>query len=56
MICSFLICVPLRFNFIPINTFMNELGIENAAAKMTLGQGSDVVFLLLLRGCCRVSE
>src|SRR6185436_20036904 len=28
--------------------FMNELGISNAAAKMTIGQVSDVVFLLLL--------
>jgi nucleoside transporter len=48
MICSFLICVPLSFYFTWMNTFMNELGIENAAAKMTLGQVSDVIFLLLL--------
>jgi nucleoside transporter len=48
MICSFLICVPLSFYFTWMNTFMNELGIEHAAAKMTLGQVSDVVFLLLL--------
>ena len=48
MICSFLICVPLSFYFTWMNTFMTELGIENSAAKMTLGQVSDVVFLLLL--------
>ncbi|MEK6257727.1 MAG: MFS transporter [Planctomycetota bacterium] len=48
MICSFLICVPLSFYFTWMNAFMNELKIENAAAKMTLGQVSDVVFLLLL--------
>jgi nucleoside transporter len=48
MICSFLICVPLSFYFSWMNVFMNELNIPNAAAKMTLGQVSDVVFLLLL--------
>lgn len=48
MVCSFLICVPLSFYFTWINTFMTEAGIENSAAKLTLGQVSDVVFLLLL--------
>jgi nucleoside transporter len=48
IICSFLICVPLSFYFSWMNAFMNELKIENAAAKMTVGQVSDVVFLLLL--------
>lgn len=48
MLCSFLICVPLSFYFSWMNVFMNELSIPNAAAKMTLGQVSDVVFLLLL--------
>lgn len=48
IICSFLICVPLSFYFSWMNAFMNELKIPNAAAKMTLGQVSDVVFLLLL--------
>lgn len=48
MLCSFLICVPLSFYFSWMNVFMNELSIPDAAAKMTLGQVSDVVFLLLL--------
>ena len=48
ILCSFLICVPLSFYFSWMNAFMNELKIPNAAAKMTLGQVSDVVFLLLL--------
>ena len=48
MVCSFLICVPLSFYFSWMNLFMNELKIPNAAAKMTLGQVSDVVFLMLL--------
>jgi nucleoside transporter len=48
MACSFLICVPLSFYFSWMNVFMNEMSIPNAAAKMTLGQVSDVIFLLLL--------
>lgn len=48
IICSFLVCVPLSFYFAWMNAFMNELKIENAAAIMTIGQVSDVVFLLLL--------
>jgi nucleoside transporter len=48
IICSFLICVPLSFYFSWMNAFMNELKISNAAAKMTIAQVSDVVFLLLL--------
>ncbi|MEZ6075528.1 MAG: hypothetical protein R3C56_07600 [Pirellulaceae bacterium] len=40
--------MPLSFYFSWMNVFMNEMNIANAAAKMTLGQVSDVVFLLLL--------
>lgn len=48
ILCSFLICIPLSFYFAWMNAFLNEIGIANAAAKMTIGQVSDVVFLLLL--------
>jgi len=48
IVCSFLICVPLSFYFSWMNVFMNELNIPKAAAKMTLGQVSDVLFLVLL--------
>jgi len=48
LLCSFLICIPLSFYFTWMNRFMTEVGIENAAGKMTIGQVSDVVFLLLL--------
>jgi len=48
ILCSFLICIPLSFYFAWMNVFLNELGTTNAAAKMTIGQVSDVVFLLLL--------
>ena len=48
MICSFLICIPLSFYFSSMSVFMAELNIPNVAAKLTLGQVSDVMFLLLL--------
>jgi nucleoside transporter len=48
IVCSFLVCIPLSFYFSWMNAFMNELEIPSAAAKMTIGQVSDVVFLLLL--------
>ena len=48
IVCSFLVCIPLSFYFAWMNAYMNELSIPNAAAKMTIGQVSDVVFLLLL--------
>lgn len=48
IICSFLVCIPLSFYFTWMHRFMTELSFENAAAKMTIGQFSDVVFLLLL--------
>lgn len=48
IICSFLVCIPLSFYFSSAGIFMNELGISNPAAKLTIGQVSDVVFLSLL--------
>jgi nucleoside transporter len=48
MLGSFLICVPLSFYFSWTNVFLNEIGVKHAASKMTLGQVSDVTFLLLM--------
>lgn len=48
IICSFLVCIPLSFYFSWMNLCMTEAGIANPAAKMTIGQVSDVIFLLLL--------
>jgi len=48
IISSLLISIPLAFYFSFTNLFLNEAGMENAAAKMTLGQASEVIFLLLM--------
>ena len=48
MICSFLICIPLSFYFTWTGAFLNELKVANVGSKMSLGQVSEVGFLLLL--------
>jgi hypothetical protein len=45
---SFLICVPLTFYYAFTNLFLNELGMVNAAGKMTLGQMSEIGFMLVM--------
>ncbi len=47
-IASILICIPLAFYYQHANQFLNEIGMEAAAGKMTLGQISEVLFLSLL--------
>ncbi|HMQ45847.1 MAG TPA: nucleoside permease [Saprospiraceae bacterium] len=47
-ISSVLICVPLAFYYQHANQFLNEVGMKAAAAKMTLGQISEALFILLL--------
>ena len=48
IVCMFLICIPLYFYFVNMNLYVTELGWEFSAAKMSLAQVSDVVFLILL--------
>jgi nucleoside transporter len=48
MVCSFLICVPLSFYFTWTGAFLSDMNVANYASKMTLGQVSEVGFLLLL--------
>ena len=48
IVSSLLICIPLAFYYNWTNLFLNEEGIANAAGKMTLGQGSEVFFLLVM--------
>ena len=47
-IASILICIPLAFYYQNANPFLTEIGVENATGKMTLGQVSEVLFMLAL--------
>jgi nucleoside transporter len=47
-IASILACIPITFYFSFTNDYLNEVGVQNAAGKMTLGQVSEVVMMLLM--------
>ena len=47
-IASVMICIPLAFYYGFTNPFLNDIGMQNAAGKMTLGQASEFFFMLLI--------
>jgi nucleoside transporter len=48
IIAAILVCIPLSFYYGFANLFLNEVGMENAAGKMILGQVSEAVFILAI--------
>src|SRR5580700_6055804 len=47
-LASLLICIPLQFYYAFTNLYLNEIGIHNAAGKMTGGQMSELCCMLLI--------
>ncbi len=43
-----LACIPLTFYFSFTNDYLNDVRVVNAAGKMTLGQGSEVIMMLVM--------
>jgi nucleoside transporter len=48
ILASILACIPLTFYFSFGNAYLNDVHVANAAGKMTLGQASEVVAMLLM--------
>ena len=47
-VSSILICIPLAFYYQNAHSFLTNAGVDNPTGKMTIGQVSEVLFLLLL--------
>ncbi|MCU7551441.1 nucleoside permease [Chitinophagaceae bacterium LB-8] len=45
---AMLICIPLAFYYQEANKYLNEINLANAAGKMTLGQVSETLFMILM--------
>lgn len=45
---SFFICIPLQFYYAFTNLFLNQVGVQNAAGKMTGGQMSELLCMVLI--------
>lgn len=47
-ICSFLVCIPLSAYYAYAGTFVGDMGIEKIAQTMSIGQMSEIVFMLVM--------
>ena len=47
-VCSTLICIPLAYYYGMTSTFLNQTGFSEPAATMTIGQMSEIFFMLLI--------
>jgi len=48
VISSFLVSIPLNFYFVNTGSFLDELGMQDIAGKMSMGQMSEIIFMLLM--------
>ena len=55
VIASILACIPLTFYYSFTNAYLNDVGVVNAAGKMTLGQMSEIAMMLLMPVVFRIT-
>ncbi|MCA8985070.1 MAG: nucleoside permease [Planctomycetaceae bacterium] len=48
LICSTLICIPLAYYYGVTSIFLSDIGFEQPASSMTLGQMSEIIFMILI--------
>lgn len=48
MVCSGLICIPLAYYYGLTANYLTNTGFEQAASSMSLGQMSEIIFMLLI--------
>jgi nucleoside transporter len=48
ILCSTLICIPLAYYYSNTSVFLGQVGFEQPASTMTLGQMSEIFFMLLV--------
>jgi len=56
IVASILACIPLTFYFSFTNDYLNSVGVQNAAGKMTLGQMSELGMMLLMPLIFRIAS
>lgn len=47
-VCSTLICVPLAYYYGVTSTYLNQVGYVDSASTMTIGQMSEIIFMLMI--------
>jgi nucleoside transporter len=48
VVAAFLVCIPLTFYFSFTPTFLGDCSVTNIAGKMTMGQMSEIFFMLIM--------
>ncbi len=48
IICSTLVCIPLAYYYVYTSSILSQVGFDQPASTMTLGQMSEIFFMLLI--------
>lgn len=48
ILCSTLICIPLAYYYSTTSIFLSDMGFKQPASSMSIGQMSEIVFMLLI--------